>query len=392
MTSTSCGGLELYVTTLIKEMASKGLPVSALVSRGSKFSEGLKEAGVDVHIAHSENKLDVRDIRMIRRLVRKNKIDLIHSHTRNDVWRASLALTGDRHRRHVHSLYMVVAPKHALLHRMIYGRVDAVVSSSTHTNRRIAECFPVEEEKIHLVRYGRHLAHYTRDASLSHSLRRSYGVPEDALVFGMIGRTDVQKGVREFAESYALLSPKTKRRAHYFIIGEPTVTRLDANGDPVFEEQAASLQQWLAEFAHSADVAGHIHILPFQKDILPFYGMLDCLVLASYAEMYSLSVIDAMSMGLPVIGTDSEGTPEQVRDEVTGFLVSPRSAQAITRAVEKYATQPALLVKHGRAGKRWVLAEHDFSRTLTRLDRIYQSVIQSEQVPALGEKAVLALD
>ncbi len=374
MTSTSCGGLELYVSTLIKEMASAGMPVSALVSKESRFAEGLIEAGVDVHFAHSEKKLDLRDIRMIRKIVRERNCSVVHSHTRNDVWRASLALIGDHERKHVHSVYMVVAPKRDILHRFIYGRVDAILSSSTYSNARIRECFPVPAGSVHLVRYGRHLGQYKRDEAVRSSMRQRFGVPDNALVFGMIGRTDVQKGVREFAESMSFLNTETRKRTHYFIIGEPTVTRVDADGNSVFEPQAIELQEWLREFAESGSIAGHLHVLPFQKDILPYYGMLDCLVLASYAEMYSLSVIDAMSMGLPVIGTDAEGTPEQVRDGVTGYLVPPRSASAIGIAIEKYAAAPELLKKHGSAGAAWVRSEHDFERTLASIERIYDSL------------------
>jgi D-inositol-3-phosphate glycosyltransferase len=375
MTSTSSGGLELYVSTLIAEMARAGMPVSALVAKNARFINTLIEAGVDVHFAHSQNKLDLRDVLLIRSIVRSRQCGIIHSHTRFDVWRVSLALIGDRARKHVHSVYMVVVPKKDWLHRMIYGRVDAALSSSSYTNARIAECFNVAAEKIHLVRYGRYLGNYQRDEALRNSMRTEFGLDANALAFGMIGRTDVQKGVREFAESFSLLPAEVQKRVHYFIIGEPTVTKLDQSGRPVFEQQGVEVHEWITKYSNQTGIAGHLHILPFQKEIVPFYGMLDCLVLASYAEMYSLSVIDAMSMGLPVIGTDAEGTPEQVRDGVTGFLVSPKSASEIAIAVEKYVAAPTLLAEHGAAGRKWAAEEHDFGRTLSKINAIYKSLM-----------------
>jgi hypothetical protein len=188
MTSTSSGGLELYVSTLIAEMARAGMPVSALVAKNARFINTLIEAGVDVHFAHSQNKLDLRDVLLIRSIVRSRQCGIIHSHTRFDVWRVSLALIGDRARKHVHSVYMVVVPKKDWLHRMIYGRVDAALSSSSYTNARIAECFNVAAEKIHLVRYGRYLGNYQRDEALRNSMRTEFGLDANALAFGMICR------------------------------------------------------------------------------------------------------------------------------------------------------------------------------------------------------------
>ena len=377
MTSTACGGLELYVSTLVSEMARAGNSVAIVVSPETRYLDMLVSAGVVVHFAHSHQKLDPRDIRLIRSLVHEGH-RIVHSHTRVDVWKASIALMATRRAQHVHSVYMVVAPKRDLIHRMIYGRVDAILSSSTHTNERIAECFPIPTDRIHLVRYGRNLSEYTAQPSARAVLRTKLGIPQDASVFGMIGRIDVQKGTREFVESIAMLPERLRNRTHYVIIGEPTVHGHDADGTPRYEPQAIELDRWMKTFIANEGLADRVHVLPFTSDILPYYGMLDALVLASYAEMYSLSVIDAMAMGIPVIGTNTEGTPEQVADGIRGWLVEPRSPQAIADAIARYVESPELANRHGANARTWARTEHDFSRTLQNIGSIYDVVLNED--------------
>jgi D-inositol-3-phosphate glycosyltransferase len=374
MTSTSWGGLELYVTTLISTMARSGEHVAAYVSEGSKAEEALRANGVTVYTTKGAGHFSLPDVAAIRRIVRKDKFQIVHSHTRVDVWLGSLALMFDRKRRHINSVYMVVVPKKDPLHRLVYSRVDAIISSSRLTNLKIATHYPVKPERIHLIRYGRDISFYYRDAAVRQELRQRLCIGDDEVIFGMIGRIDEQKGIREFASSFTALTDAEKARTRYVIIGEPTILRTE--GDKlIFEPKALEVSNWLKTFAAQKENEGRIILLDFQKDVLPYYTMIDVLVLASYAEMYSLSVIDAMCMCLPVIGTDSEGTPEQVQDGRTGFLVEPKSAKAIGCAVSKYLENPKLLSEHGEAAAEWAHREHAFEKTLDNIQTLYTSLL-----------------
>jgi glycosyltransferase involved in cell wall biosynthesis len=94
--------------------------------------------------------------------------------------------------------------------------------------------------------------------------------------------------------------------------------------------------------------------------------------LVTYKETYSLSVIDAMNHGLPVIGTNTGGTPEQVQDGVRGILVNPKDPMGIAKAITAYVENPSLQKQHGEAAKTWVQSEHNWKHTIQQLIDIYK--------------------
>jgi len=368
ITSSAWGGLELYVASLIKEQAAAGQSCAAYVLPESRIAKELTSAGIRVFHAERCSHFNLTDIRRIRNIVHTEGFSVVHSHTSIDVWPSTLAVLGTK-TAHVFSVYVVAMPKRDPHHWFIYRRIDAVISSSQHTNDRLLRAFPISSKKFHLVRYGRNWERFVISTSVRREVRAQLHIADDEVAFGVVGRLDPQKGIREFAESLLELSPSVREKVKYFIIG----ARPDADQD---------MNQWLAEFQRQPEIEGRLTVLPFQEDIVPYFNALDSLVLSSYREMYSLSVIEAMSMKLPVIGTDREGTPEQLGLKEgnsivaeRGLLVEPQSPKAIAEGVELYVQNPAMRMTHGEAAYNWVRREHDMQRAIDDVNRVYSITV-----------------
>ena len=353
----------MYVISLIKSQRTAGQNIAAFVLPQSRIDVELRAANVPVFYAQCRSHFHLADIRTLRQLLHKHQFEIIHSHTSTDVWPTSIAATGFRNLAHVTSVYVVTIPKHDPHHWLIYKKVDAVISSSTYTNARLERDLPIAPKKIHLVRYGRHLEAFRPSPNERYDVRSQYGIPMDSITFGMIGRLDPQKGVREFAESLLELPSDIRSRVTYLIIGK-------------HENADCEMNVWLDSFKQHPQVNGRLFILPFAENIVPYFNALDVLVLASYREMYSLSVIEAMAMRLPVIGTDREGTTEQIGKNERGILIEPHSPKAIADAVCQYVENPVLRVKHGEAGHYWVHREHAMDRMLESLGNVYSCALE----------------
>ncbi len=372
LTSTSWGGLELYVCTLAVTLAQSGWKPVVLCVPGSKVEQFLHDHSIETYPSTGSGYFNVHDILLAQKIIRKRGISVVHSHTRFDIWTASWAVRGFPKVRLFHSVYMNVAAKKDFLHRWIYKRADGIFSSSEIINREIRERYPVQPSRVHLLRYGITLNDFSRNDAVRRETRRTLGVSENEILVGILGRIDVQKGVREFTESYLLL-PKEKREAiKYLIIGEPTILRTREDGSQEYEPESKACDEYITSFIAQNHLEKNIIRVGFRKMIVPYLSAMDIFVLPSYAEMYSLSVINAMAMGLPVIGTKAGGTEEQIESGVRGTLIEPRDPAAIARAVEYYADHPETRAAHGAEAEKYASANHSMSTTIATLLDFYR--------------------
>ncbi len=85
----------------------------------------------------------------------------------------------------------------------------------------------------------------------------------------------------------------------------------------------------------------------------------DVFVLPSYAEGFPMSLIEAMTVGLPAIVTDVGAVADSLHDKINGILIPPRDAQALANAMEFYFTNPTAVSDHSLAALRIVQKNHD---------------------------------
>jgi glycosyltransferase involved in cell wall biosynthesis len=91
----------------------------------------------------------------------------------------------------------------------------------------------------------------------------------------------------------------------------------------------------------------------FTSDIWPVWTAADIALVPSIEpEPFGRVAIEAMACGLPVVAANHGGLTEIVQDGVTGYLVTPGSAQALADAVERLSKNESLRMDMGQAGAR----------------------------------------
>jgi glycosyltransferase involved in cell wall biosynthesis len=150
-------------------------------------------------------------------------------------------------------------------------------------------------------------------------LKRQSQPESSSFTFLFVGRLLFDKGIREFEQAAALVKmkfPNTK----FLVIGE-----MNAQNPSAISEN--DLETWNKQ--------NMIQYLGFQQDTRPFYEQAHCFVLPSYREGLSKSILEAMSMELPVITTDVPGCNSVVSEPQNGFLVLPKDEKQLAEAMIK---------------------------------------------------------
>ncbi|MFQ5857920.1 MAG: glycosyltransferase [Anaerolineae bacterium] len=153
---------------------------------------------------------------------------------------------------------------------------------------------------------------------------------------------------------------------------EIEATLLVIGGGPMAPEWQALARNWgLQERVH---FVGEV-----TDDELPaYYHAADVFVLpASHrSEAFGLVQLEAMAAGKPVVSTDlGTGTSFVNQDSLTGFVVPPRDAQALARAIGRLLADPLLRQSMGERGRQRVLEDFTVDRMVKGVIGVYESVL-----------------
>lgn len=110
-------------------------------------------------------------------------------------------------------------------------------------------------------------------------------------------------------------------------------------------------------------------------DIDKAYRNADIYILPSYNEGLPMSVLEAMSYGLPVISTPVGGTPEAVEDGINGFLINPGDYKALAEKIDLLANNKVLRKQMGEESHKIINEKFDIKIILKQLQDMYNELI-----------------
>jgi len=184
------------------------------------------------------------------------------------------------------------------------------------------------------------------------------------------------KGISEFAQAGSLLKVKHDDGLDHHAINPRNKDEHDA-----VEHLSAVQLQLLGPFypqnpqAITPEVVAHwqsegwLKYLGETSDVREHIANCDALVLPSYAEGLPRTVLEAMSMGKPVIATDVVGCRDLVVDGETGILCEARNAEALADAIRTFLVlSPQARKAMGEAGRERVVAHFADARVLAQYD------------------------
>lgn len=156
------------------------------------------------------------------------------------------------------------------------------------------------------------------------------------LILGCTSRIRlVRKGQEYLIEAIGILSEKTGKKIHLVLIGDYV---------PGYEYQKKVLGGLIKKYK----LEQRVHFLGHLSDPLPYYSVFDAFVLPSgEPEPFGGVVMEAMSMGLPVIGSSLGGTTEQVEDGWNGYLFENKDPVDLAAKIELLLNDPQKLKEFG---------------------------------------------
>jgi glycosyltransferase involved in cell wall biosynthesis len=313
---------------------------------------------------------DLRALWALVRLMRRERFDVVHTHTPKAGLLGQLAarlsgvpvVVNTLHGFYFHD-DMKPAPRrfYIWMERIAARCSDTILSQNTEdmataVKERIAspELIKWLGNGIDVHRFDRRrLSDQTLDA-----LREEIGIEPDALVIGFVGRLVEEKGILELLEA----APKVLAAfpsARFLIVG------------PYDDEKPDALRPDVAE---RFGVSEQCRFLGMRHDLPELYALMDLFVLPSHREGFPRTPMEASAMGVPAVVTDIRGCREAVEHGVNGLLFPVHDSDALAEAIISLLRDDSRRASMGAAGRRMAEERFDeqkvFDRVLSEYERL----------------------
>lgn len=337
---------------------------------------------------------DLRALGRIVRVLRRERPDIVHTHTAKAgaLGRVAAKLAGVPvvvHSFHGHVLSGYFSPVGSglvtLAERLLSRITARIVTLSPQLRDELAHRYHVAREgQFTVLPLGRDLEPFRR--AERGALRRELGLAEEDFLIGCVGRLVPIKNVPLMVRAFAALA-RRDRRAHLVVVGDGT--------------ERGHVEQTLA----TEGIADRVHLLGWRRDLPAIYADLDLLANSSQNEGTPLAIIEAFAAGVPVVATAVGGVPdmfpgedgalalhrstsgkfEQARLPVgvhvrpQGALVPSEDAVGLAEALGLFATRPDLRQAASRAA-RTASSSYRAERLIQDVARLYRQLLGEARV------------
>jgi len=350
---TSWGGMELHLLNLSDQLRARGHRVIIAAQPGGWVLPRAQAMGLETFEATVRRQQDWHDFGRYRAFLRREKVDIIHTHTNWDAVVPSVAARLAGVPVAVMTWHLPAPFKSrrggALLLSLLYKRMIAI--SGSVRDRHIRHGVP--PHKIQVIHHGTNTAGFRAVTQSVEEVRAGLGLPAHATGVGIIGRVSNEKGHDDLLEALRLL--RASHRDLYMVV--------------VGDGQELML---LKETASEKGLTDRVLFTGFRDDVNNVINALDMVAVPStWHEPCSAVIQQAMALSKPVIGSRMGGTPEMIVEGETGLLVPASDPAALAEAVAKLASDPTLRRCLGEAGAARAEALFTLSHMTDRVEALY---------------------
>lgn len=322
------------------DLRSRGLPVSCL----------WRQPGIDIGIP-----------RCLAKYCRDNEVDIIHAHQCTPWFYASLSRLYNLRPRLLleeHGRFYPEAdkPLRRFVNRYVIANLTHRFIAVSHDIRnRLARFEGLDEKSIEVIYNG-----VSGIEKISTAMRRDaraeFGFADSEFVVGTVGRLDSIKNI-----------PMLIRAINDSATRNDAVRGLIVGDGPEFGTVRALI--------HESGSVDRIRMTGFRGDARILAQCFDVFVLSSLSEGTSMALLEAMSVGIPVVVTDVGGNPEVVEDGLSGLVVPSGDVLRLSQVIDLIATDRTLSAQLAAGASRRIEEAFQFSTMMSGYESIYDQML-----------------
>lgn len=349
-------GLVRNLATLYPKMAHEYEFIVCSLRREDEGARILRRQGFEVHTI-SKGRLNPFKLIDLLRIIKKEKPDLLHSHSyaSADFSRLASWITGIPMIQQQHFCWRIPWYQR-VVDFILQGIPKRVIAISESVKRFMAKYQSISEEKIEVIWNGTEIS--KNNGARRKSLREDFQIPEDHFIVSLVGRLHRIKG------------------QDLMIDAVPRVLEKIPNTTFVFAG-AGKIRSDLEKKARERGIERNVRFTGFVEEVEQVYSQSDAVVIPSLSEAFGLTAVEAMSFGCAIVASQVEGLAEILEDEKNALLIQPGEKKALAENVVRLLKDSSLRKKIGTQAESDA-KQYSIDRVASSFSRIYRDVLESQ--------------
>jgi len=358
--SLGLGGAQQVVKYLVSHGDKARFEHRVYAGSSGVFHPEIEAAGAEVTIAQRYlAKVDPLWIAKLVKLLRRDKIQLVHTHLFGDSLHGTIAA------RWAGRIPVIVTIHNSLVdfsavqragYKWMLPRAARVVACSESAGESFHAL--VDASMIDVIPNGLDPAAVpaVTDATVRVA-RDALGVPRDSVLLGAMGRLVPQKGFSFLLSAFRSLVDRARFDVRLVLLG------------------AGPNEEMLRRQAADAGIADRVSFLGFRSDARALMLGFDVLVFSSLYEGLPIALLEGMAARRCIVSTSAPGLAEVLTDGEDALLAAPRDAQSLAEALLRAVGDADLRRRLGDAAHRTFLARYTVERMVSRYESLYREIL-----------------
>jgi glycosyltransferase involved in cell wall biosynthesis len=344
-----CCGVSRAVFALSKELKKNGHRIILACPNGTMVSDFVSSGFEHVYLPlfpYNKNLTDAWScIRTIKKIIKKEEIDIVHSHHRLAELYAVAATTFSQVPT-ISSAHALISGKRSLSFRSIH-----VIAISDVVRNMLISDFKIDAKKVSLIRNIPRKLSKPLPADVE-NFKKHLGLSEKDFLVAGIGRLHPEKGFDVFLKGLKKLSHIKNIKA--VLVGK------------------GEMNEQLKSYARINDLK--IIFVDEMNEVELIYETADLIVVPSRRESAGLVAVEAGFFQKAVVATNVGGLPETIKDSVTGLLIKPDDSSALASALERLYADKKFSQLLGRQLYDQVSKEYSGNAIIQKIETVYNNL------------------
>lgn len=366
ITGMDMGGSERLVFNVVKKLDRNRFSPYVAWFYGRKKVEEFDKLNIPYYQIEKNKRIDFHAMQSIGKIIKDHNIHIVNAHHFMPMvysyygskmkLSAKLIFT-------VHSEWEIeeVSFIWKKIGGLILKKADGFMGVSQKVTDTIQKVFNLENSKGCTISNGVDTDLFKNKIN-KNELRKKLGFPEDRIIFGTVGN------LRKVKNHIFLI-----KAFHKLVLKNPSVKLIIVGKG--YTEDIENSEPELRSYIENNRLEEKVILLGYRSDVQDLLNVMDVYCMTSFKEGLPISMIEAMAVGLPLLGTDVEGIRDVIIPNKNGMLVPANDEEELMKAMSTLANNDLLRKKYGQESISTVEDNYSLKRCIKKYEETFISLL-----------------